>query len=193
MRGRLTAGQRTLNPFILVRIQTPQQVVPSFRIVKLFFMKIINLFSRIFKRGSADLKISKSIPDWSEVREEVMSKITRFNQRDIPACVAHTTVTLMQIEWYRRTGKIINFSPRFLDILSWTNDLGLHDGRDPNVVMDLSVEVGCCTEDLLPNDTTLPIEKYRDRSVITKAMMKEAAKYRMASLGLNHETLFDNR
>lgn len=126
--------------------------------------------------------ISKSIPDWSEVYEDVIPKLTVFNQRNIPACVSHATVTMMQIEWYRRTGKIVNFSPRFLDILSWTDDLNLNDGRDPNVVMNLSIKVGCCTEDLLPNDTTLPIERYRDKNVLTEEMFAEAAKYRMANL-----------
>lgn len=99
----------------------------------------------------------------------------------------------MQIEWYRRTGKIINFSPRFLDIVSWTDGLGLNDGRDPDVVMELATTIGCCTEDLLPNDTTLPIEKYRDKSILTKEMFDEAAKYRLGNLGLVPVTIWDSR
>jgi hypothetical protein len=133
-------------------------------------------------RQIKDSMNSKTIPDWSEIYEDVIPRLKVFNQRNIPACASHAIVTMMQVEWYRRTGKIINFSPRFLDILSWTDDLELHDGRNPDVVMKLSINVGCCTEDLLPNDTTLPIEKYRDRNVITQEMMREAAKYRMANL-----------
>ena len=139
------------------------------------------------------LKTPESIPDWSEVWQDVIPKLTHFNQRHIPACVAHATVTTMQIEWYRHTGKIINFSPRFLDILSWTHGLNINDGRDPIVVMDLATKIGCCTEDLLPNDTTLPIEQYRDKSIITKDMLTEAAKYRMTNLSLEPEILFDTR
>ena len=138
-------------------------------------------------------KNRETIPDWSEVYEDVIPKMTVFNQRNIPACVAHTTATMMQIEWYRRTGKIINFSPRFLDILSWTDNLSINDGRDPDVVMSLATTVGCCTEDLLPNDTTLPIEKYRDKTILTKEMFSEATKYRLANLGLVPKTLFDAR
>src|SRR5688572_23273968 len=96
-----------------------------------------------------------------------------LNQRHVPACAAHATVTSMQYAWHARTGKIIPFSPRFLDILSWTEDLDLHDGRDPELVMNLALTVGCCTERLLPNDTTLPTEKYRDRSLITSEMIAE--------------------
>jgi len=85
----------------------------------------------------------------------------------------------MRYFWLAKTGKIIQFSPRFLDILSWTEDLDLNDGRDPDVVLELARMVGCCTEALLPNDTTLPIERYRDRSIITSEMMAEAYTYRL--------------
>lgn len=155
-------------------------------------MNIFNFFKKKNKI-TEDLKIAKPIPNWSEVWQDVMPKLTRFNQRHIPACVAHTTATTMQIEWYRRTGKIINFSPRFLDILSWTDNLDINDGRDPGVVMDIASRIGCCTEDLLPNDTTLPIEQYRDKSLITKDMLTEANKYKMANLGLEPVTLFDRK
>lgn len=155
----------------------------------------MNLFNFFKKKNKVteDLEIAESIPNWSEVWQDVMPRLTRFNQRHIPACVAHTTVTTMQIEWYRRTGKIINFSPRFLDILSWTDNLGVNDGRDPSVVMDIATRIGCCTENLLPNDTTLPIEQYRDKSLITKDMIIEANKYRMVNLGLLPVTLFDRK
>lgn len=154
------------------------------------FLRKIGL-NIIHSNHTGDLKIKNNIPDWSGVCDDVIPKLTRFNQRHIPACVAHTTVSMMQIEWYRRTGKIINFSPRFLDIISWTDNLSINDGRDPDVVMNLAIIVGCCTEDLLPNDTTLPIEQYRDKSLITKAMYNEAAKYRLANLGLTSVNLFD--
>jgi hypothetical protein len=127
---------------------------------------------------------------WSDNRDKIMSKLPVFNQRKIPACVAHATVTMMQIQWYQHTGKMINFSPRFLDILSWTPDLDLYAGRDMSVVMNLAAQVGCCTEDLLPNDTALPIEVYRDKSIITKAMMREANNYKLANLGLRPQRLF---
>lgn len=122
--------------------------------------------------------------------EHDISMLTCFNQREIPACVAHATVSQMQWHWYQKIGRVINFSPRFLDIMSWTDGLGLHGGRDPNVVMDLSYKIGCCTEDLLPNDTTLSIEKYRDKSLITQQMIDEAFKFRMEILGLVPTTIF---
>lgn len=130
-----------------------------------------------------DLETTQPDP-WQNSRENLIQKLPKFNQRHIPACVAHTIVTMMQIEWYRVTGEMINFSPRFLDIISWTRDLSVNDGRPPDKIMNLSVEIGCCTEDLLPNDTTLPVDQYRDRRVITKEMYDEASKYRLANLSL---------
>ena len=133
----------------------------------------------------------EDLPDnFSVANDDFWSKVTPFNQRNIPACVAHTTATMMQHAWYKKTGKIINFSPRFLDIISWTDDLSINDGRHPDSVMDLAVRVGCCTEDLLLNDTTLPIEKYRDKSLITDAMYKEAKKYKLENIGLTFKSLW---
>src|SRR3989344_4700902 len=109
-----------------------------------------------------------------------ISMLPVFDQRQIPACVAHAVVTMMQLYWYRKIGKIIPFSPRFLDILSWTHGLGINDGRDPRVVMELAYRVGCCTEALLLNDTSLPVEQYRNRALITQAMLDEAFQYRMS-------------
>ncbi len=122
--------------------------------------------------------------DWNKEPGNDLQNLTIFNQRDIPACAAHAVVTMMQMQWYKKTGKMINFSPRFLDIMSWTSNLGLNDGRDGALVMNLATTIGCCTEDLLPNDTTLPIEQYRDRSIITQEMIDEASKYKLSNLGL---------
>ena len=167
---------------IKTRLDKIKRDISSYIWIKIYTIGIARYFG-----------IQKSIPLWSEVWTDVMPKITRFNQRDTLSCVAHTTVSLMQIEWYRRTGKIINFSPRFLDIISWTDNLNINDGRNPDIVMDLATKVGCCTEDLLPNDTTLPLEQYRDKNLITKAMYKEAAKYKLENLGLEPVTIFDDR
>lgn len=149
---------------------------------------MFNFLKKIF-RSNKDSTLDESPLNWRNDRNKMLSKLPHFNQRDIPACTAHSMVTMMQIEWYGYTGKMINFSPRFLDILSWTPDLDISDGRDINVIMTLVSKVGCCTEDLLPNDTTLSIEQYRNRGIITKAMLIEAAKYRSVDTGTIPTTL----
>src|ERR1035437_2725110 len=100
-------------------------------------------------------------------------------QNQIPACVPHAVVNLMKLYWFKKTGKVIDFSPRFLDILSFTPDLNLNSGRDPRLVIKLANQIGCCTTATLPNDTTLPLGTYRNGSVITQAMRDEAAQYKI--------------
>lgn len=98
-------------------------------------------------------------------------------QNQIPACVAHTVVNLMKLYWYKKTGKVIDFSPRFLDILA--DPENSVEGRDPRMMIKLANTVGCCTEALLPSDTTLPEKQYRDQSVITQEMRDEAAQWKI--------------
>lgn len=100
-------------------------------------------------------------------------------QAGIPACVSHVWALMMKLYWFRKTGKVIDFSPRFLDILSAEPDIPLDGGRRPRTVCKVSVKQGCATTATLPNDVTLTIAKYRDPAAITKAAYDEAAKYKL--------------
>ncbi len=98
-----------------------------------------------------------------------------------PACVAHSAIDLLKLYWLRKTGKWIDFSPRFLDTL-----VKRIDGQDratggtyPRLVMKLAVQYGCATTATLPNDTNLPPLQYRDDSILTPAVFAEAAKYKI--------------
>lgn len=103
-----------------------------------------------------------------------------MDQNKMPACVSHSIVYLMKLYWFHKTGKWIDFSPRFLDILSEQPWIPLDGGRDPRTVLRLAKDVGCCTTALLPNDTEfLTLAQYRDPKVITQAMRDEAAKYKI--------------
>lgn len=100
-------------------------------------------------------------------------------QGHIPACVSHSAVDILKLYWFKKTGKWIDFSPRFLDILSDEADIPLDGGRVPRTVFKLMTNVGCCTTALLPNDVSLSIADYRNKNVITQAMRDEAAKYKI--------------
>jgi hypothetical protein len=54
-----------------------------------------------------------------------------YNQAQEPACVSHTWAEKMKEWWYREHGEIVDFSPRFLDILSAEPDIPLDGGRPP--------------------------------------------------------------
>lgn len=98
-------------------------------------------------------------------------------QGHIPACVSHSMVELLKHYWFGKTGLWIDFSPRFLDILSAEPDIPLDGGRRPRTVLKIMNNVGCCTTALLPNDISLSIAGYRNPAVITQAMKDEAKKY----------------
>lgn len=103
-----------------------------------------------------------------------------FNQKQTPSCVSHAFAKLMQIWWYKKTGEIVEFSPRFLDILSGQVDnLGINDGRRPATVAKIANKMGCCTTATLPNNTDLSNSEYRDGLVITSEIIEEAAKYKI--------------
>lgn len=103
-----------------------------------------------------------------------------LDQNKIPACVSHAWALVIKYWWFKKTGEIVDFSPRFLDILSAEDWIPIDGGRVPRTVCKVSAKYGCCTTALLPNDTDgLSIQQYRDRSVLTDAMFAEAEKYKI--------------
>ena len=98
-----------------------------------------------------------------------------------PACVSHSVVDNLKLYWFRKTGKWIDFSPRFLDILAKR-----FDGQDratggtyPRLVFKLAVLYGCATTATLPNDTSLPVLNYRNDSKLTPEVFADAAQYKI--------------
>lgn len=102
-------------------------------------------------------------------------------QAQEPDCVLFSVVYCMKVYWFLKTGKWIDFSPRFLAIM-----VKRIDGQDratagtfPRLAFKIAAQYGCCTTKLLPNDTTLPVLAYRQDSLITQAMLDEAAPYKI--------------
>jgi hypothetical protein len=100
-------------------------------------------------------------------------------QRHIPACVSHDIVDAIKLWWFREHGEWVDFSPRFLDILSAEEWIPLEGGRVPRTVLKVASKMGVCTTKTLPNDTTLSIAEYRNPSAITAEARAEALKYRI--------------
>ncbi len=99
----------------------------------------------------------------------------------VPACVSHSAVDLLKLYWLRKTGKMIDFSPRFLDILAKRFDLQdkATGGTYPRLVFKLAVLYGCATTATLPNDTSLTVLEYRCDCKLTPEVFAEAAKYKI--------------
>ena len=92
-----------------------------------------------------------------------------------PSCVSHAWVRLLQLYWWKKTGRVIDFSPRFLHAYT-AGGMADSDGRDPRVIGQVLTNIGCCTNALLPNDITLDDHAY-SRVTITQAMLDEAKQY----------------
>lgn len=101
------------------------------------------------------------------------------NQRNIGNCVTYNVCEMMSYYWFKKTGKVLKFSERFLQIKTKEID-GRSDtqGTFPRAPMNVACSVGCCTTDSLPNDTTLSYEDYMNVQ-ITPAMIAEAQQYKM--------------
>jgi hypothetical protein len=107
-----------------------------------------------------------------------------LNQFQIPDCTCENVKKMMQRWYFEKTGKIIDFSERYLWIKSvqWMKannySVGPTIGTFPRVPMGIAVSWGCCTTAMLPNDATLSYADYT-HVVITPAMDAEAALYKM--------------
>lgn len=114
-----------------------------------------------------------------------------------PACVSFSVVELMRLHIFKTTGKWVDLSPRFLDIL-----VKRYDGQDratggtyPRMVLKLAVQYGCATTATLPNDTTLPVLEYRDDSKLTEEVFADAAQHKIPGylrVALNEAAVKDN-
>lgn len=148
--------------------------------------------------SNAIVPIQQTIPTLPSALQTDFQELGISNQMREPSCVSHSIVYLLKLYFFLKTGKIIDFSPRFLDIISGLKkyngyaDFGLNDGRDPLTVLKLAQKYGCATQATLPNDTTLSINQYRDPSTITESVIAEASQYKIpgyVSIPLNREAI----
>ena len=101
-------------------------------------------------------------------------------QAQTPSCVSHSVAQVLQLYYFRKTGQLIDFSPRFLDVLAKRFDgQPLDGGTIPRLVFSLAVKYGCATTATLPNDTSLPLAQYRNDAVLTPEVFADAAKYKI--------------
>lgn len=100
-------------------------------------------------------------------------------QSQIPACVSHSITYIIRLWWYRTHGEWVDFSPRFLDILSDEAWIPLNGGRVPRTVLKIAATRGICTTKTLANDTSLSISAYRDPKAISQEAYAEALKYKI--------------
>lgn len=125
--------------------------------------------------------VASSVPLPEDFRLDV-NPFPVWNQKKNGSCVGHALAKLAQIYFYKKTGRVINFSPRFLYAMAKAQDGFAGEGTYPSLVAKIMKNVGCATEETCPNDSDLPHEEYvyhRDINQIPEAAKLEAAQYRI--------------
>lgn len=109
-----------------------------------------------------------------------ISKLPVLMQALIPACVAHQIATMLTDFFYKKTGNVIHFSARFIDVLMKQYDgQPIDGGASMYLGLKLVARFGCATTATVPNDTSLPLIAYRDKSVLTQSAYAEALSYKI--------------
>lgn len=109
-----------------------------------------------------------------------ISMLPIWHQKKLGACVGHAFAKAAQFYWFKKTGKIVNFSPRFLYAVAKCLDGYALEGTYPSLVAKILNTYGCATEESCPNDTDLDHEAYvYYRNINLIPGMNEAAAYKI--------------
>src|SRR3990167_4893678 len=125
--------------------------------------------------------VATAIPLLESYKTDI-SMLPVWNQKKIGSCVGHAFAKLAQYYWYKKTGKVINFSPRFLYAVAKSLDSYHGEGTYPSLVAKILKDYGCATEELIPNNSDLFHEEYvygRKLNNIPEAAFKEAEQYKI--------------
>lgn len=125
--------------------------------------------------------IATGIPLPASFKNDI-SPFPIWNQKKIGSCVGHALAKHMQIYWYRKTGQLVDFSPRWLYAMAKCVDEWEGEGTYPATMAKIMKDYGCATEATVPNNSDLTHENYvyqRKMENIPKAAFKEAEKYKI--------------
>lgn len=112
------------------------------------------------------------------------SQVPDLYQRKIGACTCHSGAEIRMHRGIRLTGSLTRYSPRFSYTLAKIED-GLpadEQGTYVNLKFKIGVKYGFATEEVVPNDTTLPFSEYiyfRDVRNMPAAAFENAAEHRI--------------
>lgn len=134
--------------------------------------------SRDFQHS--DVYVAGDINPTIPIIDTTIPKLTIMDQDPFGDCPCYDVARLMKAWWFDKGLGELDLSPRFLVILSKEQDgIPSSQGTYPRIPMGIAVNIGCCTQALLPDDRTLSWEEYSNPSVITPEMTAEALKYRV--------------
>lgn len=118
-----------------------------------------------------------------------ISKLPIWYQRKIGACVGHAWAKSQQYSELADVGKLFPLSARFVYALSKSKDGYLGEGTYPRIAAKVLQDYGCCTEDLLQNDTNLSHADYINLNAISASAYIEGMKHRIANYAFSDTSI----
>lgn len=106
-----------------------------------------------------------------------ISMLPVLDQKQLGACVGHSFATVMAYQNFIETGKYEYLSPRFIYALAKKIDGYNGQGTFPRVAGSVAVKMGCSSDSVVKNDTSLNHEKYLSFDV-TDSVKKNAITYK---------------
>lgn len=103
-----------------------------------------------------------------------------FMQAQEPSCVAHGVTWAIMYHYWKKTGKFVKLSPRFVYAMCKTVDkLPVDAGTYLSVALQIVKDHGVCEDSFFPNDTSLDVATYTNASLISAEAKANALKYRI--------------
>lgn len=132
--------------------------------------------------GGPDLRnhVAAVVPSIATSYMTDISMLPIWDQQQEPACVAYAIVKVMMYLIWKKTGNIIQLSPRFLYALCKANDgMPNTEGTSVLVALKLAQKYGVCEESYFPSDATLPLSTFQNSKLIPTAAFANAASYKI--------------
>lgn len=108
-----------------------------------------------------------------------------------PSCIAHAVTWYVMWLIWKKTGKVVKLSPRFLYALCKQQD-GLPDteGTFFRVALSIAKNQGICEDSFFPNTVTLDKNTYKDASLIPQGAYENAQQHKITNYYRVKDTSF---
>lgn len=128
------------------------------------------------------LEKAQPVVPFPESYKTDLSPLPHLFQGQRSACVEHAITKAVMYYIYKKTGKVVHLSPRFLAALTVKEDgFPLSEGTNFQNALKMARKYGICEESFLRNDVDLSDEEYCDLSKITPEAYENALQYRIDS------------
>lgn len=103
-----------------------------------------------------------------------------FMQAQQPSCVGHGVTWAVMYHYWKKTGKYVKLSPRFVYAMCKTTDgLPVDAGTYLATALQVLKDHGVCEDSFFPNNTDLDVSTYANPALISAEAKQNALQYRI--------------